>query len=384
MSFKRTRQPAQYARIDPRHQFDFAWCATIGVLTGQGINWSGTGGAPSTPARLTARDGIGYTNCYSIVSRPVLSMHRTIWTEVGSVLLDGTNAVTVFSARGVSQPVRFVPASSLVSLVMWGVADVDISAGTLPVGVVNYVVLRNGSSHTVWLNGKLYGTASSGSSPSASDGTLPSVGSQAGSGGNQGGGKLVATTAVMMVARTPLALPPALCAQLSANPWQIFMPDQRSVWVEDAGGVQSITITPTGGIVFGGVAPAIRALIKAASGGIALAGTASAQRGIVRTPTGGVVLSGTSPSLRGAVRTPTGGAVFGGTAPATFQNVVQSLTVTPTGGFTFGGAATIVRSAIASVSGGIVFGGAAAVEYVYIGLAGLSDWIGYIRRRGRR
>jgi hypothetical protein len=190
------------------------------------------------------------------------------------------------------------------------------------------------------------------------------------------------------------------------NPWQLFLVPSRPLFAPSSGGVQSLTVTPIGGIVFSGAAATLKSAIKAPTGGIQFGGAATFNRGIVRAVSGGIVFggsatqlrgrsimpvgglnfSGTATILRGVIRTATGGLVFSGTAPVTFSNGAQSLVVTPVGGIIFSGAAAIVRTCSRLVSGGLHFGGAASVESTGGGgSAGGGDWyITFLRRRKGR
>lgn len=155
------------------------------------------------------------------------------------------------------------------------------------------------------------------------------------------------------------ALSPAEIKSLSDSPWQLFLDEdeEESLLYVQAGGPQSLTVTPTGGISFSGAAPFIRGATKSASGGLTFGGSAAMARGTVRTATGGITFAGTAPQTRRAVRTPAGGVLLSGTAPVSFFNGTQSLTVTPAGGIVFSGTAPTVRSTRRSSTGGINFGG---------------------------
>lgn len=111
-------------------------------------------------------------------------------------------------------------------------------------------------------------------------------------------------------------------AAFSINPWQLFALPTARRFAPSAGGTQTFSYTPVGGLQFGG----------------------------------------TSSEIRGIVRLPTGGLQFGGTAPKTSTSL-QSQTVTCSGGLQFSGTSAEVRSATRSCSNGIVFGGTVAVVY---------------------
>jgi hypothetical protein len=167
------------------------------------------------------------------------------------------------------------------------------------------------------------------------------------------------------------------------DPWGPFRLWDESRVTYAAGGAQSYTYTPSGGITYSGIATTVRTETKPVSGGIALAGTSAQMRGREVTPTGGVSFSGTAAMFRGIVRSITGGLVFSGSAPVSFQSFVQSLTVTPVGGLVITGSAAVVRSCTRAVSGGIALAGTAATEFGNA-FTSISNWLINARRRGRR
>lgn len=215
-----TQQP-QYPRPVNQEVFpraDLLWNAAVPAFTAAGPKV-----ASLTNARLVTKGGLAIFNGYVGLSAIIPSMYSTVWTEVGCARLDSYELPMV-SARPNGQTVKFGGAYGPIDLVMWGVDDVTISAGALPIGVVNYAVRRNGSQYVAWINGKLYGSATHTMPPNASTGTLPAIGAQAASGTNAGSGPLSATQGILAVGRTPIALPDAACCELSRNPWQIFAP----------------------------------------------------------------------------------------------------------------------------------------------------------------
>lgn len=123
------------------------------------------------------------------------------------------------------------------------------------------------------------------------------------------------------------ARPAAEVAELTVNPWQIYKPLMRRIYVNTAGGgTQSFSYTASGGLTFGGAAAELRAAARAAAGGLTFAGA--------------------SAEARVAARLAAGGIVFGGAAPMSSHESTR--TVQAAGGLQFGGAATV------SYVGGVV------------------------------
>lgn len=149
-----------------------------------------------------------------------------------------------------------------------------------------------------------------------------------------------------------------------------------------AGGVQTRTVTPSGGISFSGTAPAVRSTIKTPTGGIILSGTAASVRGATRAASGGITLSGAATVLRSAVREAAGGLAFSGAAAVSFFSAVQTRIITPAGGIVFSGTAAIVRTCTRLTSGGISLAGNASVVLNYFG-AVVGNWIGVAKHRRR-
>ena len=123
---------------------------------------------------------------------------------------------------------------------------------------------------------------------------------------------------------------------------------------------QLLTVTMSGGLVFGGTSAEVRVRAPAPSGGITFGGAASNARGLDEgTRSGGIQFGGTAAEIRVRVALPSGGIVFGGSA--TYSNSShQTFTYTMVGGITFGGATTALRVHSITGSGGVSFSGTAA------------------------
>lgn len=222
-----TQQPQVASQFDNSIGADFVWNASMGALVGPKIS--------STTASIkSTKGGVGISNGYATLNTNIPSMHTTTWTECGVIWLDGANALHTVSGRAEGQAIVFRPDLSLIDVVIWGVADVNISNGTLPFGLVHYVVKRSGALHTVWLNGKLYGTASDASTPLAYAGNTPAIGAQASGGAYTGVSPILSTSAILAVVRTPRSLSDAMCQSLSANHWQLFKAPQRELFLSSS------------------------------------------------------------------------------------------------------------------------------------------------------
>lgn len=194
----------------------------------------------SSPSGAVFTEGIGISSGYAIVNGTVPSMHATTWTEVGVLHMDATNTVVSLSARTTGQACLFAPTG--LSAVCWDVSSIAIG-GAIPIGTTKYVVRRLGSTHVFWRNGVQYGSNTDPSTPGATAGYLPSIGAQAGTGPNAGAGPLAATNGMLLVARTPRAIPDALAASLSANPWQLFAPQPIYIPTAAAAGYTHPTLS---------------------------------------------------------------------------------------------------------------------------------------------
>lgn len=190
-------------------------------------------------------------------------------------------------------------------------------------------------------------------------------------------------------------------SDLHANPWQVFTETQRRIWGAAAGGAATFSYTPTGGVLLSGIASIVRSGNRAPSGGVLLSGASPKLAGKVElAPTGGLTFSGSASQLLGRTITPTGGLSFAGAANSargvirvaagglliagtSAMSTVNSLVVMPVGGMLIAGTAATVRTCTRLVSGGISLAGHAVTEFGNIYTA-VADWVGFIRRGGRR
>jgi hypothetical protein len=123
---------------------------------------------------------------------------------------------------------------------------------------------------------------------------------------------------------------------ISENPWAMFAPQERRIWIPSAGGT-TYTITPSGGITLSGSGGELHGKIIDISGGTTLGGTGSITftsggTTYTITPSGGLVLGGEGTQLKGMVIIPSGGITFAGTA-----DTVDGKVWAPSGGVSFGG-----------------------------------------------
>lgn len=123
-------------------------------------------------------------------------------------------------------------------------------------------------------------------------------------------------------------------------------------YLPSAGGVQNLTVSASGGIVFSGASTKIRGRVSLAAGGLTFSGTSAQTRGIVRVVSGGLVFGGAAIRAVGRGWNATGGLIFSGAA-----TVVRGMLRSASGGITFGGTGAAARGIIRAATGGIVFGG---------------------------
>lgn len=231
------RQPQGPLKVDSSIGADFSWIAGRESIVG-----------PRVTGQLNVKvwpSGLGVFDSYQrTVAAPIASMYTTTWTEIGEVYLDGSTPVHTLSSRACGQVVTFDPANSRIDLLCWSVADVFIN-GALPVGKCTYVAKRDGSSHKVWINGKLFGTASSASGVVGADGTLPAIGARAASGAYAWTFPMSQYNGITTITRTPKAIADSFCLELSSNPYLVFTPDTPQIWPSAAAGGGAQTLTPS-------------------------------------------------------------------------------------------------------------------------------------------
>lgn len=138
------------------------------------------------------------------------------------------------------------------------------------------------------------------------------------------------------------------------------------------GGTASYALTPSGGVVLGGVSAPSVAITVTASGGLVLGGSNVPSAAYAITPSGGLVLGGVSTPTATYTVTPSGGVVLGGTAPPSNNSYSESgsggvvlggmnaptaaYVITASGGFVLGGTSTETASYSPTASGGAVLG----------------------------
>lgn len=129
--------------------------------------------------------------------------------------------------------------------------------------------------------------------------------------------------------------------------------------------IRNRALLPTGGVVFGG-APAItfnKNYVITASGGVTFAGAPPILRERSIVPAGGISFSGTGTFGFDRVISPSGGAVFGGTGNIIFEGSAgTTYLIEPSGGISFSGAADVLRERSITPNGGITFSGASTLQ----------------------
>lgn len=352
----RTRQPQSLPQLDPRFAAlaDFAWVASVGTVVGPAVSLAG--GAKN----VGTAEGIGLSSGYGALGASVPSLGTTTWTEFGCVLTDGVNNIFTLSARDTGQSIAIGPSS--VNPVMWGIADMTMT-GAIPAGLVQYVVRRNGALHSVWINGKLYGTISNSATPNAVGSVTPAIGAQAGSGGNQGSSPLTSAQAVLSVVRMPAALPDDVCLSLSENSWQALKAPARRLWLAYSAPAGGTNINPTSAtLVLAGYAPTVSRTanqsITPSAVTLAIAGYAPA---VAQTAGQNVLpgadalaLAGYAPqvqqSANQAVSPGVASLAFVGFAPSIAQSVVTNVAPQAVALTLTGQAPTVTRTANQSIS----------------------------------
>lgn len=166
-------------------------------------------------------------------------------------------------------------------------------------------------------------------------------------------------------------------AELSRNIWAVWEAPSYDIFI--AGGANSYTLSPSGGVVFSGSAELLKTKIFLPTGNLTLAGTSALVKTKVLSPVGGVSLSGDVPVVKTKVVTPTGGLSFTGTSlliktkildaggTITFSGTASlsgamTYIITPVGGVTLSGTAALVKTRVQIPTGRITFSGSAPME----------------------
>lgn len=239
-----------HVELDPALRADFSWVAPVGVIRGPAVK------AVSSTSQIVTADGIGIATGYAELSGPVASLSATTWTEFGVIHLDAENPsdLPTLSARAAGQTVHFSPArpgrAASINLVMWGRVDLPLTA-PYGFGIIHYAVRRFGSTHSIWLNGRFYGSASSSTQP-LNPSVLPAIGAQAASGQYTGVSPLIGRNSVLAVTRTPLALSDAQCLALSGNAWQAFLDPDDDDYAGPASAQQRVIVVEGAALAMAG------------------------------------------------------------------------------------------------------------------------------------
>jgi hypothetical protein len=125
------------------------------------------------------------------------------------------------------------------------------------------------------------------------------------------------TGGLVMVAAWSRTLRDDEMQSLAANPWQLFAPQIRRTWLQAiAGGFQSLTVTPVGGITLAGATTTLRSRVASIAGGLVMAGSAPASfvRSRIVQPVGGLALAGSAAFVRTCTRVVSGSLKLGGAA----------------------------------------------------------------------
>lgn len=151
-------------------------------------------------------------------------------------------------------------------------------------------------------------------------------------------------------------------ASWQANPWQLFVPLSRTIWVPvSAGGGTTYTMSPGGTITFSGTVAQRREHVQPGSGSITFSGTVAQRLTRAFSPSGSITFSGTVPLLRTRLQTTSGSIVFSGTAPFSQSN---TYTLSPGGTITFSGTGDQIRERIQIPTGNILFSGTNVTQHI--------------------
>jgi hypothetical protein len=165
--------------------------------------------------------------------------------------------------------------------------------------------------------------------------------------------------------------------EFAQNPWQLFAPIQRTIWVPvAAGGGTTFTLSPGGTVSFTGSSLEIKTKIYAPSGAFALSGTDSFLKEHVYLPSGTVSFNGVAPlSTANTFTLSVGGmVVFSGntdyqktkalssSGTITFTGTTAPLhvrTFAPSGAISFSGTSVETKIKVLSSTGEVLFLGSA-------------------------
>lgn len=181
------------------------------------------------------------------------------------------------------------------------------------------------------------------------------------------------------------ALNAAEAREVNTHPWQIVRAYHRKIY-SFSSGVQTRTVSGSGGIEFAGAAGVLRQAKQFGAGGLVFGGAAVAKAARAVTASGGLVFGGEAVQKRASVPPVSGGVIFGGAASVTTQSSGTSTrTVVGSGGIEFGGAAVVTRICDYVASGGLTFGGEAGLirinDFVPSGGLVLGGAAAVLRRR---
>jgi hypothetical protein len=239
----------------------------------------------------------------------------------------GVGGGWVFRATNINQ----------LSVTYGGIADYPLTTSSVRLGQTHCVAgAIGGGSWDGYVNGQYQGTRAT----AAGDPNVPTHRATV-AGANEAFG---AGCHIALVVVWDEKLPGGTLARLTENPQRLWAPYRRPIYFASAGGTE-YTITPSGGMTFGGSATLIRGRVFPAAGGVAFSGAAALETHNVE-----------------RIITPSGGVVFGGTATLTFTGN-DEFVITPSGGVSFGGGARLIRGKVLGpASGGLAFGGTAPLE----------------------
>lgn len=153
--------------------------------------------------------------------------------------VDTANSQTVISQRLAGHGLEI--GTSYIDLVQWNVQN-NVASGETLSGDIVVAVTRNGNAITYYANGRQYGTATASSTINSGNGELASIGSRAGSGTYYGTNASAFGNGVYCCFVWSRPLSSAEISDLSVNPWQIFAPERRTLFVS-SGALPSLAVT---------------------------------------------------------------------------------------------------------------------------------------------